>query len=86
MLVKVGDVYHGLCCPGYDFTIAVIIVSAWGHCEGPHPGDKDDPYRQVKVFDMEDIELFVNGDNEAGPLTLALGAGGEVRERGNEDI
>jgi hypothetical protein len=64
MQVNEGDMLYGLCCPRYTFTVNLIIYSVFGHCDGPHPGDEKDPYRQVSVFDTEDIELFLSEQTE----------------------
>lgn len=70
--VQAGDVYHGLCCPGFDFTIATVIVDAWGHCGNlehrcsNHGKDERCAYCGVNSFDVEDIiALFLyNRDGE----------------------
>jgi hypothetical protein len=63
-----GDVYSDLCCKGYDFTIAVVIISAWGHCNNPkhrcsdHAESETCTYCNVNNFEMEDIARFVMGE------------------------
>lgn len=60
-----GDVYHELCCPGYDFTIATVIVSAWGYCDNPehrcsdHSPNETCAYCNLNNFELEDIAEFV---------------------------
>lgn len=57
--VKEGDVINGLCCEGFDWTCAVVLVAAWGHCDNPDCTagvyDNDDTYKSVSNWYDEDI-------------------------------
>lgn len=67
--VREGDVYPGLCCAGHNFTVALVLESAWGHCDNPehyHDGEDPDPYQGVNSFSIEDIALKLVDGGEAG--------------------
>lgn len=69
--IKEGQVYHGFCCAGYDWTVAVVFAhaeSVWGVCDNPdcpqfHPDfGEDDPYRGVSSWEPREFLEMVESE------------------------
>lgn len=70
--IKAGQVYNGFCCPGYDWTVAVVFPhteSVSGVCDNPscpqfHPDfGETDPYRGATSWEpREFLEMVESGE------------------------
>ena len=66
--VVAGDIYPDLCCAGHNWTVVLILASAWGQCSNPdctagvEPGSDDGYYRGVSHYCVEFIaEKLLDG-------------------------
>lgn len=64
--MRIGDKVSGLCCQGFDWVVATILVDVWGVCQNPDCPDynhdmtpEDDPYRGASHRDVYDITDWV---------------------------
>ena len=79
--IKPDQVYHGFCCAGFDWTVAVVFPhaeSVWGVCCNPECPDyleelgDDDYYRGVSFWEPHEfLEMVESGQSRFPARTCA---------------
>lgn len=64
--VKQDDIYSGICCPGFDWEVVVVISDIWGVCFNPDCdlAENEPPYGRVSSICLDDlaVKLADGGD------------------------